>query len=125
MKSVAQCCRVSQISKDIKQLKKRFRSVEQDVIYVERLLEAGKIQVAPYTAPYPGFDEHRIFKTRVVNTDSSKGKSGGYRLIYEECASSGVIQTVILILVYDKNMYNSETKVQAEIRTRLKAYWPR
>ena len=119
METVAKCVRLAQLATDIKHLKKRFRSVETHLVYAERLLEAGRI--LPQTDPYPGFGQnHRIFKTRVINTDSAKGKSSGYRLIYEEIKAEN--NTVILLmLLYDKSMYEEENKVRIEVWTRLRS----
>ena len=119
METVAKCVRLAQLATDIKHLKKRFRSVETDLVYAERLLEAGRI--LPQTDPYPGFGQnHRIFKTRVINTDSAKGKSSGYRLIYEEIKAEN--NTVILLmLLYDKSMYEEENKVRIEVWARLRS----
>lgn len=119
METVARCIRLPQLVADIKHLKKKFRSVEIDLVYAERLLETGKI--LPQTDPYPGFgDNHKIFKTRVINTDSTKGKSSGYRLIYEEVKAEN--DTVILLmLLYDKSMYKEENKVRIEVWTRLRS----
>ena len=98
-------------------LYRKFRSVERDLIYAERLLEARKI--LPQTNAYPGFGaSHSIFKTRVVNTDVSKGKSSGYRLIYEEIETEGDM-VILLILLYGKSTYKEESDVRIEIRTRL------
>ena len=115
----ARCIRLPQLAADIKHLKKRFQSVEIDLTYAERLLEAGKI--LPQTDPYPGFGgNHKIFKTRVINTDLTKGKSSGYRLIYEEIKAEN--DTVILLmLLYDKSMYKEENKVRIEVWTRLRS----
>jgi len=75
--------RLPQINRDVKVLRKKYRSADVDLLYAERLLRAG--QILPQTDPYPGFGEsHSIYKTRVINTSSDKGKSGGYRLIYQE-----------------------------------------
>lgn len=119
METVARCIRLPQLVADIKHLKKKFRSVEIDLVYAERLLEAGRI--LPQTDPYPGFGQnHRIFKTRVINTDSAKGKSSGYRLIYEEIKAEN--NTVILLmLLYDKSMYEEENKVRIEVWARLRS----
>ena len=119
METAARCIRLPQLVADIKHLKKKFRSVEIDLVYAERLLEAGRI--LPQTDPYPGFGQnHRIFKTRVINTDSAKGKSSGYRLIYEEIKAEN--NTVILLmLLYDKSMYEEENKVRIEVWTRLRS----
>ena len=119
METVARCIRLPQLVADIKHLKKKVRSVEIDLVYAERLLEAGKI--LPQTDPYPGFGEnHKIFKTRVINTDSTKGKSSGYRLIYEEVKAENDT-VVLLMLLYDKSMHKEENKVRIEVWTRLRS----
>ena len=119
METVARCIRLPQLVADIKHLKKKFRSVEIDLVYAERLLEAGKI--LPQTDPYPGFGEnHKIFKTRVINTDSTKGKSSSYRLIYEEVKAENDT-VVLLMLLYDKSMHKEENKVRIEVWTRLRS----
>jgi len=119
VETVARCIRLPQLVADIKHLKKKFRSVEIDLVYAERLLETGKI--LPQTDPYPGFgDNHKIFKTRVINTDSTKGKSSGYRLIYEEVKAENDT-VVLLMLLYDKSMYKEENKVRIEVWTRLRS----
>ena len=119
IQAVAKCVRLPQLSTDIKHLKKRFRSVETHLIYAERLLEAG--QIFPQTYPYPGFGaDHRIFKTRVINTDLAKGKSSGYRLIYEEIKTESDM-VILLILLYDKSMYKEESKVRIEVWARLRS----
>ena len=119
MRIAAKCIRLRQIQADLKQLKKKFPSVEKDLEYAERLLEAG--QSLPQTYPYPGFGEdHSIYKTRVVNTSQRKGKSTGYRLIYEiiEPQDDTVI---LLILLYGKTTISDENKVRIEIKTRLRS----
>lgn len=117
MKVVGTCIRLSQLERDIKRLRKKHRSVEADLIYIERLLKAG--QILPQTNPYPGFgEEHNLFKTRVVNTDSRKGKTSGYRLVYEEIQGESD-KFILLILLYDKTTYSDEKKVMIELKTRL------
>lgn len=119
MKVVATCIRLPQLENDLKRLKRKFRSVETDLIYAERLLEVG--QVLPQTDPYPGFGkDHNIFKTRVINTDSGKGKSSGYRLIYEEIESKGD-KVILLLFLYSKTTHDDENKVRAEVKARLKS----
>ena len=120
--TAARCIRLPQLATDIKHLKKRFRSVEIDLISAERLLEAGEI--LPQTTPYPGFGgNHKIFKTRIINIDSAKGKSSGYRLIYEEIkaenSEAGNSMVVLLMLLYNKSMYEEENKVRIEVWARL------
>jgi mRNA-degrading endonuclease RelE of RelBE toxin-antitoxin system len=119
MQKNATCVRLPQITGDIKRLAKKFKSVEGDLIYAERLLEAGR--ALPQTDPYPGFGQnHKIFKTRVVNTSSSKGKSSGYRLIYEEILGERG-EIILLMLLYDKSTYNDENKVRIAIKVRLRS----
>jgi mRNA-degrading endonuclease RelE of RelBE toxin-antitoxin system len=41
---------------------------------------------------------YEVFKVRVGNSDSGKGKSGGYRVIYQHTSEG----TIILITLYSK-----------------------
>lgn len=117
MKSQVECIKVKQLEADIKRLRKKFPSVEADLVFVQRLLKAGK--AVPQTYQYPGFGNRIVFKTRVINTSlGNKGKSGGYRLIYEEVGSEAS-KAIILIMLYGKNEYRSEDKVKNEVRVRL------
>lgn len=114
-----QCIRLPQIERDLKSLRKKSRSVDDDLLYAERLLRAG--QILPKTDQYPGFGEdHAIYKTRVVNTSSDKGKSGGYRLVYEETLRDNNV-AIILILLYSKATMRDETKVRNEIKVRIRS----
>ena len=118
MKAAAVCTRASQLEADIKRLRKKFPSVEQDLLYAQRLLEAGKC--LPQTSPYPGFGNSKIYKTRVINSSlGSKGKSSGHRLVYEEFDKQ-VGKVIVLIMLYGKNEYSDEKKVKNEIRFRLR-----
>ena len=85
-------------------------------MYVERLLEAG--QTLTQTDPYQGFSSRKVFKTRVVNTAISSGKSKGYRLIYEVVVEEGDDE-FLLVLLYDHKSYSEEIDVQKEVRFRL------
>jgi len=67
----------SQFKKDLKRLDKKFRSIRMDIDSFTDQLEKGEtpgdqLQRAQYT----------IYKARVRNSDLSRGKSGGYRVIY-------------------------------------------
>jgi len=97
-KIVPRCIRLPQLTSDIKRLKKRFRSSEIDLKYAERLLEAG--QVLPQADPYLGFESHKIFNMRVVNTHSARGKSAGYRLIYEKIEDESSLQEGAALAIY-------------------------
>ena len=108
---------IEQFEKDIKRLKKRYPSVQRHLRYAQRLLEAGT--VLQQTKSYPGFGQHEMFKTRVINTDmGNRGKSGGYRLIYEQLGS-GTDKMIVLVMLYTKNEFSDENKIMNEIRSRL------
>lgn len=112
------CIRLPQIERDLKLLRKKSRSVDIDLVFAERLLRSG--YSFPQTVQYPGFGEsHAIFKTRVVNTSSDRGKSGGYRLIYEEILKDSDI-TFVLILLYNKSTISDENSVRAEVKARIR-----
>lgn len=118
MRIVAKCIRIKEIQTDIKRLRKKYLSVDKDIIYAERLLEAGTTLLE--TFPFPGFGgQHRLFKSRVIDTSSGKGKSSGYRLVYEEISDEKDTM-LILILLYKKNDYSSEKKVVNEVKARLR-----
>lgn len=111
--------RLPQIEKDLKLLRKKSPSADVDLLYAERLLQSG--QILPQTDPYPGFgDPHSMFKTRIINTSTDKGKSSGYRLIYEQSIQDNEA-VIILFLFYTKATIKEETKVRAEIRERLRS----
>lgn len=118
MRIVAKCIRAKEIQTDIKRLRKKCLSVDKDVIYAERLLEAGRI--LPETSPFPRFGEHhKVYKSRIIDTSSNKGKSSGYRFVYEEISVEE--DTIfIFILLYKKNEFSSEKKVVNEVKTRLR-----
>ena len=63
--------------KSIKLLKKKFRSVKDDLYDVIQALEKD-----PTTGdPIPGWNKE-IWKIRAASSDIKRGKSGGFRLIY-------------------------------------------
>ncbi|MCI0712437.1 MAG: type II toxin-antitoxin system RelE/ParE family toxin [Chloroflexi bacterium] len=64
--------------KDVKRLKKRYRNIQSDLDpFLDKLkkgvFEGDEIQ---------GFEEEKVYKARVPNSDAKRGKSGGYRVIY-------------------------------------------
>lgn len=114
---VVRCIRVKQLEADIKRLTKKFPSMDVDLLYAQRLLEAR--ESLPQTYQYPGFGNRKIYKTRIINTSlADKGKSSGYRLIYEE-TNGQANKVIVLIMLYTKNEYRDENKVKNEITFRL------
>lgn len=79
--------------KIIKQLHKRYRHIESDLQPLLNDFADGKtpgdqIQGVGYTA----------YKVRLLNTDTQKGKSGGYRVIYYVKTSD----VIYLLTMYTK-----------------------
>lgn len=77
-----------------KTLRKKYPHVSEDVQPLIRQLEKGET---------PGDRlkglEHIVYKTRLPNRDSQRGKSSGYRVIYYLRTESGVL----LLLIYSKS----------------------
>ncbi len=79
----------------VRKLKKRFRRVKDDVgVAIQVLLQAPRLGVV-----IPGGSGVR--KLRVRNTDLSKGKRGGYRLLYY--VEDQPVPTIYLLLLYAKS----------------------
>lgn len=61
----------------IRRLAKRYRSIRNDIQPIIEALQAGETPGDQMTGVgYP------IYKVRAPNSDSQRGKSGGYRIIY-------------------------------------------
>ncbi len=79
--------------KDVKRLYKKYRQVQFDINAFIDLLSAGdtpgdQIQGTGYT----------VYKARIKSSDLSKGKSGGYRIIYYLKTETNII----LVTTYAK-----------------------
>ncbi len=83
--------------KDLRDLVKRYRSIRQDLQTLIELLQSGEV---------PGDEvagaKYQIFKVRLKNSDTQKGKSGGYRVIYYLKTS----QAIILVTIYFKSDFS-------------------
>ena len=83
----------AEFKRNLRQLAKKYRRIKNDLQeLLDKLAKGNK----------PG-DQikgvvYEVFKARVRNTDSSRGKSGGYRVIYQ-CKD----QQIILITIYSKS----------------------
>lgn len=80
--------------RNIKTLGKKYRSIRQDVEPVIKQLQQGELPGDKITGV-----SYSVFKLRVKNSDVSKGKSGGYRLIYYCQTATGII----LLTIYTKS----------------------
>ncbi|MFZ4662364.1 MAG: type II toxin-antitoxin system RelE/ParE family toxin [Caldilineaceae bacterium] len=83
----------SEFKRNIRQLAKKYRHIREDIqLLLDQLLisetPGDQVQQAGYT----------VFKVRVNNSDSNKGKRSGYRVIYYLQTP----QAVILVTIYSK-----------------------
>jgi mRNA-degrading endonuclease RelE of RelBE toxin-antitoxin system len=106
-----------EFKRNLRQLAKKYRRIKTDIQPLLTDLEAGKTP----GDQIPGLDVV-IYKVRVRNSDSAKGKSGGYRIIYQKTTDL----TVILITVYSKTEQTdiSPEEVRAIITTYEHAHIP-
>jgi len=81
-------------------LAKRYRSIRNDVQPVIEQIQAGKF----IGDRIPGMGEdYIILKVRVKNSNIQKGKSAGYRMIYQVESPS----IVLLLTIYSKSVKRS------------------
>jgi len=80
--------------RNVRSLAKKYRNIRNDIQTVIEQLEKGELPGEQITGiGYP------VYKLRVRNSDTQKGKSGGYRLIYYVKSTTGII----LLTVYLKS----------------------
>jgi mRNA-degrading endonuclease RelE of RelBE toxin-antitoxin system len=77
----------------VKILKKRYRQIRTDLQPLIEQLQSG--ETPGDQIPGTGYT---VFKVRVKNSNSRRGKSGGYRVIYQMSSSI----CTILLLIYSK-----------------------
>lgn len=92
----------------LRKLAKRYRQIREDVQPVFEQLQAGdfageQISGVGYT----------VLKIRIKNSDIQKGKSAGYRLIYQVESPT----SILLLLIYSKADQDDVTA--AEIKTAI------
>lgn len=78
----------------LRTLAKRYRQIRADLQPVIEQLQGGSILGDQITGT-----NYIVFKVRIKNSDIRKGKSAGYRLIYQLASSS----IVLLISIYSKS----------------------
>lgn len=84
----------SRFHRDLRQLAKRYRRIRTDITPIIEQLQAGETpgdQIAGtgYVA----------FKARAANSDAQRGKSGGYRIIYQLKDQ----EVILLLVIYSKS----------------------
>jgi mRNA-degrading endonuclease RelE of RelBE toxin-antitoxin system len=93
--------------KDIKRLARKYRNVRRDTQTLIDQLERGETP----GDQIPGI-RHPVYKVRLRNADLSKGKSGGYRVIYYIRTA----QRIYIVTMYAKTQ---RADVSAEIINQL------
>jgi mRNA-degrading endonuclease RelE of RelBE toxin-antitoxin system len=81
-------------NRNLRKLAKKYRSIRNDLQPIIEQLAQGEL----LGDQIPGVG-YAVFKLRVRNSDTQKGKSGGYRLIYYLGTATGII----LLTVYAKS----------------------
>lgn len=81
--------------KQLKKLGKKYRYIADDVdIFIQDLIcdrvEGDKLQ---------GIDRN-VYKARIKNTSTNKGKSGGFRVVYEIRSDGSIL---LLLTIYSKS----------------------
>lgn len=87
--------------REARHLKKRYRNIEADLQPLIEQLQNGDLP----GDRIPGFADYVVYKVRVKNSDIRKGKSGGYRVIYQSLISTAVV----LLYLYAKSDQNDVT----------------
>lgn len=101
-----------EFEKSLRILKKRYRNIGKDIGPVIENIEKG--QLPGMQIPGTGFV---VYKVRVQNRDINKGKSAGYRIIYQMESES----RIALLAIYSKSDENA-ISVQLIEKTIAKMY---
>jgi mRNA-degrading endonuclease RelE of RelBE toxin-antitoxin system len=83
-----------QFKKELKRLRRKYAHIQNDVQPLIDGLEAGETP----GDQVPGI-ERTVYKVRIRNTDQSRGKRGGYRVLYYIKTP----QFIILLRIYPKS----------------------
>jgi len=101
----------SAFQRQLKELAKKYRQIRRDLQPVLEQLQSGEVlgdQISGVGFP--------VMKARVRNSDTQKGKSGGYRLIYWISSTS----LIVLLDIYSKS--EQEDIEVEEIRQIIKEF---
>jgi mRNA-degrading endonuclease RelE of RelBE toxin-antitoxin system len=100
-----------EFKRNLRQLAKKYRRIRSDVQPIINELIQGKKP----GDQIPGV-RHEVFKARVRNSDTTRGKSGGYRVIYYRSGNG----PTVLVTIYSKTEQSDITP--AEIRRIILEY---
>jgi mRNA-degrading endonuclease RelE of RelBE toxin-antitoxin system len=94
----------------LKRLRKKFRKLDQDLARLRSQLEQTPSAGIPLGAG--------LYKIRLSSSDTTKGKSGGLRVVYYWMLRA---DTIVLLDLYTKN--ETESVPVSELRQILAAYF--
>lgn len=86
----------SEFQQNLRKLAKRYRNIRSDI---QPLIEKIKTGNLPGDRLINIGQDYVVFKARIQNRDIQKGKSAGYRLIYQLESSN----SVLLLTIYSKS----------------------
>jgi mRNA-degrading endonuclease RelE of RelBE toxin-antitoxin system len=98
-----------QYEKELKNLRKKYRSIECDTNPLTEKLENGEIPGDKISS-----NKYPVYKVRVKNSNINKGQSGGYRVIYYTMTPEAVVLTAIYFKLVQENMSNEEIETRIE-----------
>lgn len=102
--------RLSEFEKDIKDLKKKYKSIEEDISIVEKVIVVNPHDTPPFSFQINGLGiETCVIKVKKIASKSFKGRGAmsGFRLIYAHFESEN---RVVLIELYHKNTKEIEDR---------------
>lgn len=82
-----------EFKRNLRQLARKYRHIKSDV---QPLLDELAQGYTPGVR-IPGV-QYTVFKVRIRNSDSRKGRSGGYRIIYQQMHK----RLIVLVTIYSK-----------------------
>jgi mRNA-degrading endonuclease RelE of RelBE toxin-antitoxin system len=91
--------------RELKKLNKRYRSIDKDIQPLIEQLEAGETPGDRIVG-----NEYPVYKVRVSNSDTRKGKSSGYRVIYYTIIPEAILLTTIYAKSDRTNISNKEVE---------------
>jgi mRNA-degrading endonuclease RelE of RelBE toxin-antitoxin system len=83
----------SEFKRNIRRLSKKYRRIKSDVQGFIDLLTQGETPGDRISGV-----QFEVYKVRIRNSDTTKGKSGGYRIIYLKASND----SIVLVTVYSK-----------------------
>jgi mRNA-degrading endonuclease RelE of RelBE toxin-antitoxin system len=92
-----------EFKKNIKELRKKYRSVKENIKPLIQQLESGETPGSRISG-----NKYPVYKARVKNSDNKKGQSSGYRVIYYTITTDAILLTTIYSKSERGNISNRE-----------------